>query len=94
MQHYQPLLFLDALFFSGFTHSEALSMIGKFTGMAMMIIGMPMIVVSSINTLLIPDLSQTISKGNYYDISVRIHKVIKIAFIFRTSHYHNMLSYS
>ena len=56
-------------------------MIGKFTGMAMMIIGMPLIVVSSINTLLIPDLSQSISKGNYYDISVRIHKVIKIAFI-------------
>lgn len=75
------LIIPRCLVFSGFTHSEALSMIGKFTGMAMMIIGMPMIVVSSINTLLIPDLSQSISKGNYYDISVRIHKVIKIAFI-------------
>lgn len=66
---------------SGFEHSEALSMIGKFTGMAMMIIGIPLIVVSSINTLLIPDLSQTMTSGNYYDASVRIRKVLKISFI-------------
>ena len=66
---------------AGFTHIEALSMIGKFSGMAMMIIGIPLIVVSSINTLLIPDLSQTMSKGNYYDASVRIKKVLKIAFV-------------
>lgn len=65
--------------FAGFSHSEALSMIGKFTGMATMIIGIPLIVVSSINTLLIPDLSQTISKGN--DVSIRIKKVMKIAFV-------------
>lgn len=67
--------------YAGFSHSEALSMIGKLTGMAMMIIGMPLIVVSSINTLLIPDLSQTISKGNYYNASLRIKKVMKVAFI-------------
>ncbi|MBD7909952.1 MULTISPECIES: stage V sporulation protein B [Clostridium] len=66
---------------AGFTHVEALSMIGKFTGMAMMIVGIPLVVISSINTLLIPDLSQTLSKGNYYDASIRIRKVIKIAFI-------------
>lgn len=66
---------------SGFSHTEALSMIGKFTGMAMMIIGMPLIVVGSINILLIPDLSQSISKGNYYDAGVRIKKVMKIAFL-------------
>ena len=56
-------------------------MIGKFTGMAMMIVGMPLIVVGSINILLIPDLSQSISKGNYYDAGVRIKKVMKIAFL-------------
>ncbi|MGG7178651.1 stage V sporulation protein B [Clostridium paraputrificum] len=66
---------------AGFSHIEALGMIGKFTGMAMMIIGMPLIVISSINTLLIPDLSQSMSKGNYYDAAVRIRKVIKIAFV-------------
>ena len=66
---------------AGFEHSEALSLIGKFTGMAMMIIGMPLIVVSSINTLLIPDLSQTIIKGNLYDAKIRIKKVLKISFL-------------
>ena len=67
--------------YAGFSHIEALSMIGKFSGMAMTIIGLPLIVTSSINTLLIPDLSQTMSKGNYYDASVRIKKVLKIAFV-------------
>ena len=66
---------------AGFTHVEALSMIGKFTGMAMMIIGIPLIVISSINTLLIPDLSQTIISGNYYNASCRIKKVLKISFL-------------
>lgn len=66
---------------AGFSHIESLSMIGKFTGMAMTIIGIPLIVISSINTLLIPDLSQTISKGNYYDAATRIKKVLKIAFV-------------
>ena len=66
---------------AGFSHVESLSMIGKFTGMAMMIVFMPLIVVTSINTLLIPDLSQIISKGDYYFAAVRIKKVMKIAFI-------------
>lgn len=66
---------------AGYTHSESLAMIGKFTGMAMTLVGIPLIVVSSINTLLIPDLSQTLSKGKYYEASLRIKKVMKIAFI-------------
>lgn len=70
-----------SLAIAGFNHSVALSMIGKYTGMAMMIIGIPLIVVSSINTLLIPDLSQTIIQGNYYDASCRIKKVLKISFL-------------
>lgn len=66
---------------AGFSHTEALSMIGKFSGMAMTLVGIPLIVVSSINTLLIPDLSQTLSKGQYYEASIRIKKVMKIAFL-------------
>lgn len=66
---------------AGFAYNEALAMIGKYTGMAMTLIGIPLIVVGSINTLLIPDLSQTLSKGQSYDASIRIHKVMKIAFL-------------
>lgn len=49
--------------------------------MALTIISFPMIVVSSINSLIIPDLSQTLSKGDYYNACVRIKKVMKIAFL-------------
>ncbi|WP_455792512.1 stage V sporulation protein B [Clostridium butyricum] len=66
---------------AGFDYSEALSMIGKYNGMAICIITIPMIVVSTINTLLIPDLSQTLNQGKEYEASLRIRKVIKLAFL-------------
>lgn len=49
--------------------------------MALTIVTFPLIVVNSINTLLVPDLSQTISNGEYYNASVRIRMVLKIAFL-------------
>lgn len=65
----------------GFEYSTAIGMIGKFNGMALTIVTFPLIVVSSINMLLMPDLSETLSKGEYYNASVRIRKVLKIAFL-------------
>lgn len=69
------------LIVAGFSYSTALSMIGKFSGMALAIVTFPLIVVSSINSLLIPDLSQTLSNKNYYNASRRIKQVLKIALI-------------
>ncbi|SFC78034.1 stage V sporulation protein B [Clostridium uliginosum] len=66
---------------AGFNYTEALSMIGKYNGMALTLIGIPLIVVSTINTLLIPDLSQSLSQGNQYKASLRIRKVMKVAFL-------------
>ena len=66
---------------SGLDYSSALNLIGKFNGMALTIVTFPLIVVNSINTLLVPDLSQTISNGEYYNASVRIRMVLKIAFL-------------
>jgi len=66
---------------AGFESSIALGMIGKFTGMAFSIIAFPMIVIGSINSLIIPDLSQTLSRGEYYNATIRIKKVLKIAFL-------------
>lgn len=65
----------------GFEYSTAIGMIGKFNGMALTIVTFPLIVVGSINMLLMPDLSETLSKGEYYNASVRIRKVLKIAFL-------------
>ena len=50
---------------TGLSYSQALALIGKFGGMALSIITFPMIIVNSINTLLIPNLSQTLSKKDY-----------------------------
>jgi stage V sporulation protein B len=69
------------LLISGFSYTESLSMIGKYNGMALSIITIPLIVVSTINTLLIPDLSQTLVLGKQYEASLRIKKVIKFAFL-------------
>jgi stage V sporulation protein B len=66
---------------SGLTYSEALAMIGKFNGMAFVIVTFPIIVISSINSLLIPDLSQTMGSKDYFNASNRIKQVIKIAFL-------------
>lgn len=69
------------LMVAGFSYPEALALIGKYTGMAVTLIGIPLIVVGSINTLLIPDLSQSFSRGDNYEASIRIKKVMKIAFL-------------
>lgn len=66
---------------AGFTYSDALSMIGKFTGMSLSIIFFPIIVVHSMSTILIPDLSQNLVKKDYFALENRIYNVINIAFL-------------
>ncbi len=66
---------------AGFNYSQALSTIGKFNGMALNIVLFPVIVISSISTLLIPDLSKSISKNKILLAEKRIREVIKISFI-------------
>jgi stage V sporulation protein B len=65
----------------GIDYSAALSMIGKFTSMSLNIVSFPAIVIGSIITVLIPDLSQTISKKDFYTAESRIHQVLSISFI-------------
>ena len=75
------LLVPRRLLAAGFDSSTALAMIGKFNGMALSIVTFPMIVTMSINSLIVPDLSETISRKDYYNASIRIKKVMKIAFL-------------
>ena len=75
------LLVPRRLIASGFDSSVALAMIGKFNGMALTIVTFPMIVIMSINSLMIPDLSETLSRKDYYSATTRIKKVMKIAFL-------------
>ena len=66
---------------TGIEYSTALSMIGKFTGMSLNIVFFPMIVIGSISTVLIPDLSQSLSKKDYYSVEKRIASVLRISFL-------------
>lgn len=69
------------LIVSGLNYSEALSIIGKFTGMTLNIVFFPMIVIGSIITVLVPDLAQGINKNDSYFIESRIIEVLRIAFL-------------
>ncbi|SHE51569.1 stage V sporulation protein B [Clostridium fallax] len=66
---------------SGFKYGAALSMIGKYNGMALNIVTFPGVIINSLNTLLIPDLSQTMSEKNYYAVSKRIRDVLRLVFL-------------
>lgn len=75
------LIIPERLLHAGFNYTEALSMMGKFNGMALNIVLFPIIITSSISTLLIPDLSKSISKNKLNIAEKRIREVIKISFI-------------
>ena len=72
-----PLRLISA----GFTHSEALSMVGKFTGMALNISLFPIMIVTSLNIVLIPDISQSLSKKDYFSLQTRIESVLRFSFL-------------
>ncbi|MGL4761331.1 MAG: stage V sporulation protein B [Sarcina sp.] len=69
------------LMLAGLEYSEALSIIGRYSGMALTIVTFPLIIIGSLNTLLIPDLSQSLSKSDYSAVIRRIKNVLKISFI-------------
>ncbi len=69
------------LVFSGMEYSEAMATIGKFIGMALNIVFFPFVIIGSICTLLIPDLSASISKKNYHNAERRISQIIKISYL-------------
>lgn len=75
------LLLPERLVLSGLTHSKSLALIGKFTGMATAITFFPLIAVNSISTILVPDISENLSKGNTQFLEKRFTQVIDISFI-------------
>ncbi|OFI05595.1 stage V sporulation protein B [Clostridium acetireducens DSM 10703] len=66
---------------AGIIHSEALSMIGKFSGMSLSIIFFPFIVINSMSIVLIPDLSKSLYNKDYFSLENRIKEVITISFL-------------
>lgn len=66
---------------AGFTYSDALAMIGRFGGMALNVTTLPYIIIGSMLTVLVPELSPSISKRDYWSAQERIAQVLRIACI-------------
>ncbi|GAA0126972.1 stage V sporulation protein B [Clostridium sp. CTA-19] len=75
------LLIPGRLVTAGMTHTLALEAIGKFCGMTLNIIFFPIVIVISMATILVPDISKNITKGNYSAVECRVNEVIKMCFI-------------
>lgn len=69
------------LVYAGIEYSEVLSLIGKFSGMAMSIVFFPFIIVMSMATILTPDISKNITKKDFNALDNRVTEVIKISFL-------------
>lgn len=66
---------------AGFSYSSALEMIGKYSGMAIVISNFPIVIINSLNTVLVPDLSQTMEQKDYFLAKSRIKEVLAISFL-------------
>ncbi|MGL5820950.1 MAG: stage V sporulation protein B, partial [Sarcina sp.] len=75
------LIIPQRLMSAGFEYSEALAIIGRYSGMALTIVTFPLIIIGSLNTLLIPDLSKSLSRSDYSSVIRRIKNVLKVSFI-------------
>jgi len=64
---------------AGFTYRDALALIGRFGGMALNISTLPFIIISSMLTVLVPDVSLNISKKDYWSAEERIAQVMRIS---------------
>lgn len=65
----------------GMDYSAALSLIGRFANMALIIPIFPIIIVGSICTILVPDLSKNADTKNFFAIEERIASVIRISLL-------------
>ncbi len=73
------LILPGRLMSSGVSYDVALQQIGKFMGMALTTVNLPFIIVGSMMTVLIPDMSLSLSKKDMWSTGKRISQVLKIS---------------
>jgi len=64
---------------AGFTYSDALALIGRFCGMALNITTIPYIIIGSMLTVLITELSPCVSKKDFWHAEERIAQIMRIS---------------
>jgi stage V sporulation protein B len=65
----------------GMSYDNALELIGKFLGMALTTVNLPFIIVGSMMTVLIPDMSLSLSKKDLWSTERRISQVLRISYL-------------
>lgn len=81
LSSFSTLLIPRRLIEAGINYTEALSMIGKFSGMAITIVFFPSVIILSLSTLLIPDLSKSIAVNDFHGLKRRIEEIFSISLI-------------
>jgi stage V sporulation protein B len=66
---------------TGISYDNALELIGKFLGMSLTTVNLPFIIIGSMMTVLIPDMSLSLSKKDLWSTERRISQVLKISFL-------------
>ena len=66
---------------AGMTYESSLGLIGKFLGMSLATVNLPFIIVGSMMTVLIPDMSLSLSKKDLWSTERRISQVLKISYL-------------
>lgn len=66
---------------TGMSYDKALELIGKFLGMSLTTVNLPFIIVGSMMTVLIPDMSLSLSKKDLWSTERRISQVLKISYL-------------
>lgn len=66
---------------SGLSYDTALELIGKFIGMSLTTVNLPFIIVGSMMTVLIPDMSLSLSKRDSWSTEKRISQVLRISYM-------------
>lgn len=69
------------LFIAGFSHSDSLAMIGKFSGMALSVVFFPLVVITSMSIVLIPDIAESLERRDFIGLEERINQVLKISLL-------------
>lgn len=64
---------------TGITYAGALSLVGKFSGMALNITFFPMVIVGSMSTVLVPDITTNLTVHDFRSVRSRIRQVFNIA---------------
>ncbi len=66
---------------SGMSYDTALELIGKFIGMSLTTVNLPFIIVGSMMTVMIPDMSLSLSKKDSWSTENRISQVLRVSFL-------------